>query len=390
MPSLLMLSPAPVRETPAGEIVLDVRFVEGMKLHCQLWPGRVRCILWRGATHIAEPMRYAINHLDFELVLLEPGQSVPDMMLEASAMVYCAADDMRHLDLPAKMQGRMGKVVYTVGQNLWGRIGTALNKHNSLRRRFGSTFWSLRKERQFRDALRQADGIHCDGYPAFQSYRRVNGRALRYLDNRIRAPMLLRGSEAEASAERLQAGAPLRLAWFGTMDDHSGVEALLPMAFLLKSKGMRFHLDVAGEGPQFERLREGRQSLGLADEMTLHGFRRFESQLVPSLRKEADLLVSTRRDSTPTGTYVEALGSGLPIVGFKTAMLNGIARDSGACFLVRSGSNSALVKQIEFLDRNRNLLVSASQNGVRFARSNSFEQVFARRMADLRDIAGLD
>ena len=63
MASLVMLSPAPLIETPGGDVVLDVKFVEGMKLHGQLWPGPVRCVMRRGATSIDTPMRLSLIHI---------------------------------------------------------------------------------------------------------------------------------------------------------------------------------------------------------------------------------------------------------------------------------------------------------------------------------------
>ena len=88
MASLVMLSPAPMIEAPGGEVILDVKFVEGMKLHCQLWPGPVRCVLWRGAASIDEPMRYARARLGFDLLMLDAGAPVPELLLDEAAMVY--------------------------------------------------------------------------------------------------------------------------------------------------------------------------------------------------------------------------------------------------------------------------------------------------------------
>jgi hypothetical protein len=49
-----------------------------------------------------------------------------------------------------------------------------------------------------------------------------------------------------------------------------------------------------------------------------------------------------------------------------------------------------MVRRIAALDANREAIVAASSRAVDFARANSFETVFARRMSDLREIAGQD
>lgn len=389
MSSLLMLSPAPVIELTDGEVVLDVKFVEGMKLHCQLWPGPVRCVLWRGHSHIDDPMRYSARRLGFEMIVLDKGAPVPDMLLDEATMVYCSADDMKHLDLPDQMRPRFGKLVYTVEQALAGRMATALANVSSVRRRLGSAFWNLRKERALRRALAQADGIHCNGGPALRAYRRVNPHALGYLDNRIRTPMMARADDQRVRADRLRAHGPLRLVWFGQMVPESGVADLLPMALVLAQRGTDFRLEIIGEGPLQARLRDGISALGLSDRVTLSETMGFEAKLVPHLRSEADIFVNPRRLPTPLSAYVEAMGCGLPILGYANTLWRRLQGDTGGGWSVQARS-SALVRQIERLDRDREAVVAASDKAVAFARTSSFETVFARRMTDLRDIARLD
>jgi len=389
MPSLIMISPAPLIETPAGEVILDVRFVEGMKLHCQLWPGPVRCVMWRGAVQIEAPMRYAAARLGFDLIALDPGAPVPDLLLDEASMVYVAADDMKHLTLPQAMRGRMGKVVYTVEEALGGRVAHALGISPSVRRRLGSLWWALSHERGLRAALRAADGIHCNGYPADESYHRLNRQTLRYFDNRMRTPMIARSVEQDARAETLRRNEPLRLAWFGTMTRESGVMDLLPMSHLLAQAGVPFTLSLFGEGPLEARLRDGIDGLGLDQQVSLSAPPPFEPVLVPRLRREADLFVQPRRLPDPQGAYVEALGCGLPILGYANRMWRRMQRESGAGWAV-APRPAALAAAVTRLHGDREAVIRASGRAVEFARANAFETVFARRMTHLRDIAGMD
>lgn len=390
MPSLLMLSPAPLIEIAGGEVILDVKFVEGMKLHCQLWPGPVRCVLWRSTHTIDEPMRYSRAHLGFDLIVLDADTPVPGLLLDEASLVYCSADDMQHLDLPATMSGRFGKVVYTIEQGLAGRIAAGFVQSVKLWRRIGSAWWNLRAEGALRRALAQADGLHCNGHPAHRAYRRLSPRALNYLDNRIRTPMIARAEEQEARAARLRSGAPLRLAWFGRMTPESRVLDFLPVAHLLDNRGVAFTLDLFGTGPDTARLRDGIAALDLSGSVRLHGPVGFDARLVPHLRQNADLFLSAHHLPTPLGSYVEALGCGLPILGRSNAMLRHLLHHSGAGWAVRRKNAGAMVRAIERLDRNREALIAASVKAVTFARANSFETVFARRMADLRQIANAE
>ncbi|PWE31742.1 hypothetical protein C4N9_01665 [Pararhodobacter marinus] len=390
MASLVMLSPAPMIELPGGEVVLDVKFVEGMKLHCQLWPGTVRCVMRRGATHIDNPMRYSVAQLGFELLALDPDAPVPETLLDEAALLYVAADDMQYLDLPGAMKGRVGKLVYTVEDALLGRIRHACAATQSIRRRIGATWWNLRHEGALRRALRAADGVHFDGYPAESAYRRISARALRYHDNRMRVPMTARPGEQSDRATRLHLGEPLQLAWFGHVEPMSGAADLLQVAFLLRQRGVDFRLEMFGTGPLTPRIHDGIAALGLSDVMTLQEPGPFDPVLVPHLRKRADLFIAPRRLSSPQSFYIEALGCGLPIVGYANRTWKRMHAESRAGWVCRPARPGALAARIARLDRDRVQIIEASRRAVDFARANSFEHVFSRRMTDLRDIAGLD
>ena len=385
-----MLSPAPMIELPGGEVILDVKFVEGMKLHCQLWPGPVRCVMRRGEYEIDAPMRYSLAQLGFDLIALDAGARVPDLLLDEATMVYVAADDMKYLDLPAAMRGRFGKLVYTIEEPLTGRIAHALAASPSMRRRLGAGWWNLKREHALKAALKAADGLHCNGFPAHDAYGRLNPLAIRYLDNRMRTPMIARPAEQADRAAHLQRREPLRLAWFGHADAMSGIMDLLPMAHLLCQRGVDFRLEMFGTGPLAARFRDGIAGMGLKDRVSLQPPGAFDPVLVPHLRRSADVFLAPVHLAAPRSTYVEALGCGLPILGYDNRMWRRMQAESGAGWCVRRGSVAALVRAMARLDADRAGIIEASRRAVDFARANAFEQVFARRMSDLREIAGVE
>ena len=137
-------------------------------------------------------------------------------------------------------------------------------------------------------------------------------------------------------------------------------------------------------------MRDGIQGLGLQDRMTLAPPPPFDPVLVPHLRRNADIFVSARTLSSPQSSYVEALGCGLPILGYANGMWRRMRDESGAGWSVRKGSVRALVEAVVRLDGDREAVIAASEKAVEFARANAFESVFARRMNHLRDIAGLE
>lgn len=385
-----MLSPAPLIERDGGEIVLDVRFVEGMKLHCQLWPGPVRVVLHRGRETVEQPMRYAAARLGFDLIVLDRGAPVPDLLLDEAALIYAAADDMQYLNLPDRLRGRMARLVFTVDDSLPGRVARAMGLEGSMRRRLGAVWWNLRHEVALRRALGAAKSVQCNGYPAASWYGRTNPRLLRFVDSRMRAPMMVRPPEQQSRAEAQRQGDPLRLVWFGALTADSGVADLLPMAHLLAARGVPFSLALWGDGPLQGRIRDGIDGLGLVDHVSLAPMPPFDPVLVPRLRREADVFVLPRRLPTALSSYVEAMGCGLPVLGYANGMWRRMQRESGAGWAVRSGSPGALAKAVQRLHDDREALITASARAVEHARLNAFETTFARRMNDLRDIAGVE
>lgn len=388
MPILVMLSPAPVLEVPGGDMVLDTRFVEGMTLHCQLWPGPVYCVMRRGAAAIPDGTRYSPRRLGFEPVLLDRTEPLPRSLLDEAALVYVAADDLRHLDLAQAMRGRVGKLVYTVEQPLADRLATTRDPRWSLRRQFGALAWNLRRERALRAALRQADGVHLNGLATAASYGRLNPRTLVYLDNRIRQPLLARSAEQAARAARLAAHAPLALVAAGPLEPGTGMEDVLPVARLLSNMGIDFRLEILGQGPLAPRIAAGIATLGLSGRVRLSAPPAFEGQFLPRLRQTADLALLPRRVPEGPGPYVEAMGCGLPVVGYASTGWRRLAQVSGAGW-VTAGRPSAMAAQVAALDADRGALVAASARAREFAGESTFEKVSARRMTHLRMIAGL-
>jgi glycosyltransferase involved in cell wall biosynthesis len=100
------------------------------------------------------------------------------------------------------------------------------------------------------------------------------------------------------------------------------------------------------------------------------------------------VFVSPRKLSTPVSSYLEAMGCGLPVLGYGNAMWSRMQAESGGGWVVGQRPG-ALVEAVERLHANREAVIAASAKAVDFARANAFESAFARRMNDLRDIAGV-
>lgn len=391
MAALLILSPAPVVETPGREVLLDVDFVEEMKLHCQFWPGRVCCVLRRGAVSIPGGKRFSPRRLGFDIVLLDPDEPLPEVLIDEANLVYCSADDSRYLDLPHRMRGRLTRLVYTLEKAPGRRLAGALaDRQRGVWGKARSALMFVPHEATLRAAIREADGVQFGGFAAHRAYRRLHANGLLSLENRLRTPMLARAIDQQARAERLSDGAPLTLVHIGPLEQASGVHDLLQVAYLVKLRGVDFRLVLLGEGSLSDRLRDGITALGLGAQVSLSDTPGFEAELVPYLRREADLMLAPRRQSGPASAYIEVMGCGVPVLGYANATWRHLHAGSGGGWLCRKGSISAVVRLLERLDADRQAIIRASARALAYARGQTFEHVFASRMTHLRRVARLE
>lgn len=387
MSTLVMIPPTPVQVLEQERVVLDKKFVEGMARHCERWPGPVHCILRRGAHKIPFGAEYAKQDLGFALSVIDSDAAVPNSALEDAGLILCSGDMVHELDMWRRMvQAQHAKLVYVVEYTLETRLRIAWHdRGRGALRKLYSMGWNLAQERHRRRAFRAADGVQVNGYPAHEVYGRLNSNCLLYLDNRMTLELFARPEEMDARAAYLRGGGPIRLIHSGRLEPMKGAQDLLPVARGLLDAGVEFTLDIYGTGTLESELSRAAAQPGLKGRVRLHGPVDFVETLVPAARQEADLFLSCHRQSDPSCTYMEAMGCGLPVLGYNNRMWSALQRESGGGWAVPMGRVEALSRTIAELAAARERLLEAGARALAFAQANDFETVFAQRMAHLRD-----
>lgn len=106
------------------------------------------------------------------------------------------------------------------------------------------------------------------------------------------------------------AGEPLRLVAVGNLYPVKNHELLIRAVAELVQRGVEAHLEIIGRGSEEAKLNSTIQELGMADRVTLRGYR----SDVRSFLATAHVFVSASLSEGMPLSFLEAMGTGLPIV----------------------------------------------------------------------------
>lgn len=384
MPRLVMVAPAPVIEKPGGTVTLDKKFVEGMRVHCEHWPGPFTCILRHGQFDMPFGAEFQRADLCFDLRVIDANVPLCAEMFENFDMVVLSGDSHLELLPPRLIQSLSAKVIYVVEYTLKTRLQTdAFDRDRPVLKRLYSKAWLVAQELRRRRAFAAADGLQANGYPAYDAYGGLNESSLLYLDNRMAPALFATKQDMTRRAEHLASGGPIRLIHSGRLELMKGAQDLVPVALKLLRGGLDFILDIYGAGSLRGEIAADIVQHGLSDRVRLHDPVDFETQLVPISRTKADIFLSCHRQSDPSCTYIESMGCGLAIAGYDNQMWAALLQRSRAGWAAPMGDIDALAKRILSLATRRSEISERAQNGLSFARDHDFETTFETRMRHL-------
>lgn len=369
---------------------LDDKLREGVSRHAAYWPGPVRCIMRRSDAPLPFSRVHLPADLDFRVDLMHPDQPFDPAQFQGAAMVLASADDHRQLDLAQICQAAGVPLVYAIEYTLQTRmdIEEGTPGRNWLRR-LRSRMWLRGQEKLRIRAMAAAAGLQSNGYPADQAYAGLSPAPMLYLDNRMDAAMMATSGEMQARADHHAQRGPLRLIHSGRLEPLKGSGDLLPIARGLRDRGIDFTLAIYGAGSLAGPLSGGIAASGLSDRVTMHEPVKFDTELVPISRATADIFVSCHRQSDPSCTYIEAMGCGLPVIGYDNQMWGRMARESGGGWVERMGDTDAMADRLAGLSKDRAQIMTHAETALAFARTHDFDREFKARMDHLTGLAGL-
>ena len=383
--SLLIIAPAPVIQRPGG-LELDVKFVEGMGVYRDNWNGPIGCLLFEGAGSIPFGRHYVADDLPFSLRVLPEGTAIGADHLDGYDIVFGSADSHMSLHLPDLCRREGRRCVLAIEYTFPTRLDILRLEGRSLPRKVYGGLWLLAAERRRRAAMRRADGLQANGYPAWDAYGALSDNRMLYLDNRMRGDLFATDAEMQSRAERLRAQKPLRLIYSGRLEALKGVQDLVPLAVDLRRGGLDFSLDVFGTGSLEQGLRDDISGQGLGDCVRFHGPVDFETELVPHARAHADIFLSCHRQSDPSCTYIESMGCGLAVAGYDNAMLSRLVGESDAGWCVPLGQPAKLAERLIAANGDRASIAARCSKARDFSARHDFTTEFRRRMDHIASV----
>lgn len=134
-----------------------------------------------------------------------------------------------------------------------------------------------------------------------------------------------------------------RLLAVGLLRPVKGMGELLAALPAVRHRYPDVHLDLVGDGPELASLRRQAAAAGLQDNVVFHG--RLDKAEVADLMRRADLFVLPSLWENLPCVVIEALASGLPVVGTKVGGVPELV-DEGGGLLVEPGDREALAEAI--------------------------------------------
>jgi glycosyltransferase involved in cell wall biosynthesis len=141
-------------------------------------------------------------------------------------------------------------------------------------------------------------------------------------------------------------GAPAggRLIGVGGLYEAKGWEDLFDALALVRARAREVHLDLYGDGVLRASLEERAGRLGIDDVVTFHGWRPKE-EVAERLRRSELFVITSRYDSNPCAV-IEALASGVPVVGTSVGGIPEMLGE-GLGVLAAAGSPESIAQSIE-------------------------------------------
>lgn len=384
--SLAVISGVSARRTASGRYEVPQKFLDGMQTYAAAWDGEVCAYFHETSVDLGNLDRVEVDpqELDFDLRIVQfdsPGfwQEIEGRGIALGIHHLLPDFAKRCLDLAVPCVYNMEYTLQTRLQILQAELKNPL-------RRLRRGVWELAEEARLVKEIRTADGVQCNGLPSFLKYGPLNRSPLLYFDSRVRNDVVISEADLLATNERRRSGRPLHLVFSGRLIRAKGADQLLSVAQALRRRGVAFRMTICGDGELRPSLIERVRESDLGGCVQLPGVLDFASELLPFMKREADVFVCCHPQGDPSCTYLETFACGVPIVGYGNEALVTMLEHCEAGRSVPPKDADALAAVIQDISMSRDRLCLWAHRARNFAQQHVMETTFERRISHLLSV----
>ncbi|WBO20856.1 glycosyltransferase [Sphingomonas abietis] len=207
-------------------------------------------------------------------------------------------------------------------------------------------------EHYTRHLIRHSAVALLQGGDTFQHYARWASAPHCTYDTHTRIHDRIDAATVSAKQARLVAGEPLRIVYAGRAAPMKGTGDWLDTLALLHAQQIPFRATWIGDGPDLATMRGRVASARLTGLVDLPGFEGDRDILLDRMR-QSDMLLFCHKTPESARCLIEALVSGCPLVGYRSAYAYGLVATHGGGAFTPLDDPNALAVQVAELHRDR-------------------------------------
>ena len=178
--------------------------------------------------------------------------------------------------------------------------------------------------------------------------------------------------------DRLIHHQPLKLCYVGRAVEMKGAIEWIEIIHQLHQRGIQLTAAWLGNGHLLGEMKQLAVTLGIADLITFGGFVSDRAQMLETMQQQDVFMFCHKTPESPR-CLVEALVSGLPIVGYDSPYPRGLVAQHGGGIFTPLGDRTALADQIVALDGDRKKLCELIRQAAESGKLYDEETVFQHR-----------
>ncbi|MGG6266061.1 glycosyltransferase [Leptolyngbya sp. AN03gr2] len=233
-------------------------------------------------------------------------------------------------------------------------------------------------KRYVQNLIRKSDVGLFQGQDCYTAFSPLNSNSHCVYDVHTQKFDQIRPERLATKLDRITQNQPLNLCYVGRAVAMKGGLDWIEIIAQLHDRGMRFKATWLGDGDLLDKMKVLAERLGVANLITFGGFVSDRAFMLEMMQQQDVFMFCHKTPESPR-CLVEALVSGLPIVGYDSPYPRGLVAQHGGGMFTPLNDQTALAEQILALDRDRASLRELIQHAAESGKLYDEETVFQHR-----------